>query len=78
MVREALQLLQRLRDFPFFGDWERAIADKGINELEHGHYSFAVSVNDRDDAVRVSDIAEPYGAHTFNYFGKWINEQLTK
>jgi hypothetical protein len=75
---EGVEMLQRLRDVAFFGDWERAVADKGVRELEQGHYSFAVEVKDRDDAVRVSDIAEGYGGHTFNYFGKWVNEQLTK
>jgi hypothetical protein len=76
--QDGVELLERLRDVAFFGDWERAVADKGIEELRKGHYSFAVAVHDRDDALRVSDIAEPYGGHTFNYFGKWVNEQLTK
>lgn len=76
--RDGIALLERLRDVAFFGDWERAVADKGIHELQHGHYSIAVGVSDRDEAVRISDIAEAYGGHTFNYFGKWVNEQLTK
>jgi hypothetical protein len=75
---DGVELLERLRDVAFFGDWERAVADKGIHELQQGHYSFAVAVRDRDEAVRVTDIAEPYGAHSLNYFGKWVNEQLTK
>jgi len=76
--QDGVEMLQRLRDVSFFGDWERAVADKGVRELEQGHYSFAVEVKDRDDAVRVSNIAEGCGGHTFNYFGKWVNEQLTK
>lgn len=75
---EGVEMLERLRDVAFFGDWERAVADKGIHELQQGHYSFAVAVNDRDEALRVSDISEPYGGHSLNYFGKWINVQLTK
>ena len=75
---DGVEMLERLRDVAFFGDWERAVADKGITELERGNYSFAVEVNDRDEAVRISDIAEPFGGHTINYFGKWVNEQLTK
>jgi hypothetical protein len=75
---DGVEMLERLRDVAFFGDWERAVADKGIDELEHGHYSLAVAVGNRDEAVRVADIAEPYGGHSFNYFGKWVNEQLTK
>jgi hypothetical protein len=76
--QDGINLLERLRELAFFGDWERAIADKGISELEDGHYALAVKVKNRDDAVRVADIAELSGGHTFNYFGKWFNEQLTK
>src|ERR1700727_2543017 len=64
---DGVEMLERLRDVAFFGDWERAVADKGITELERGNYSFAVEVNDRDEAVRISDIAEPFGGHTINY-----------
>ncbi len=76
--RDGIDLLERLRDVAFFGDWERAVADKGIAELELGHYSFAVAVKDRDEALRISDLVEPYGGHSMNYFGTWVNEQLTK
>ncbi len=76
--RDGVDMLERLRDVAFFGDWERAVADKGIAELELGHYSFAVAVKDRDEALRISDLVEPYGGHSINYFGKWVNEQLTK
>jgi hypothetical protein len=75
---DGVELLERLRDVAFFGDWERAVADKGITELEEGHYSFAVDVSGREDALRISNIAEPFGGHSINYFGKWVNEQLTK
>jgi len=76
--RDGVEMLERLRDVAFFGDWERAVADQCIHELKRGHYAFSVAVGDRDEAIRVSDIAEPYGGHSFNYFGKWVNEQLTK
>jgi hypothetical protein len=76
--RDGVDMLERLRDVAFFGDFERAVADKGIHELEKGHYSLAVAVKDRDEGVRVADIAEPLGGHSFTYFGKWVNEQLTR
>ena len=41
---EGVEMLERLRDIPFFGDFERAVADKGIHELQKGHYSLAVTV----------------------------------
>jgi hypothetical protein len=75
---DGIDLLERLRDVAFFGDWERAVADKGIAELEEGHYTFAVAVHNRDEALKIADLVEPYGGHSINYFGNWINEQLTK
>jgi len=75
---DGIEMLQHLREVAFFGDWERAVADEAISELEAGHYSLAVSVKNRDEAVRVADIAEPLGGHGFTYFGRWVNEQLTK
>lgn len=75
---DGIEMLERLRDVAFFGDWERAVVDRAITELNLGHYSLAVAVNDREEAMRVASIATPRGAHSFNYFGTWVNEQLTK
>jgi hypothetical protein len=75
---DGIQMLEHLRQTLFFGDFERAVADFGIQELQNGHYSVSVAVKDRDDAVRIAQIAEANGGHTFTYFGKWVNEQLTK
>jgi hypothetical protein len=75
---EGIQMLEGLRKILFFGDFERAVADFGIQELENGHYSVSVAVKDRDEALRITNIAEANGGHSFTYFGKWVNEQLTK
>ena len=75
---DGIQMLEHLRSIPFFGDFERAIADFGVQELQNGHYSVSVAVKDRDEALRVTNIAEAHGGHSFTYFGKWANEQLTK
>ena len=48
---EGVEMLERLRDVAFFGDFERTIADKGVHELQKGHYSLAVAVSDRDEGV---------------------------
>lgn len=76
--KDGIHLLQRLRGVSFFGDWERAVVDEGIAELEKGHISIAVYVDSLDEATRVANLATPLGGHGFNYFGAWINEQLTK
>jgi hypothetical protein len=75
---DGLQMLEELRKVAFFGDFERAVVDFGMQELQNGHYSMNVAVKDRDEAVRVTNIAEANGGHSFTYFGKWVNEQLTK
>ena len=75
---DGIALLERQRGVFFFGDSERAVIDLGIDELQKGHLSIAVNVENRDAAVRVANIAVPNGGHTFNYFGVWVNEQLTK
>jgi hypothetical protein len=75
---DGIQMLEGLREVLFFGDFERAVADFGVQELQNGHYSVSVAVKDRDEAVRVANMAEANGGHSFTYFGKWVNEQLTK
>jgi hypothetical protein len=75
---DGIQMLEGLREVPFFGDFERAVADFGIQELQNGHYSMNVAVKDRDEALHVTNIGESNGGHSFTYFGKWMNEQLTK
>jgi hypothetical protein len=75
---DGIQMLEALRRTLFFGDFERAVADFGIQQLQDGHYSVSVAVKDRDEALRVTSIAQANGGHSFTYFGKWVNEQLTK
>ena len=75
---DGIQMLEALRKVAFFGDFERAVIDFGVQELQNGHYSMNVAANDRDEALRVANIAEANGGHSFTYFGKWANEQLTK
>ena len=75
---DGIQLLESLRQKLFFGDFERAVADFGIQQLQDGHYSLSVAIKDRDDALRVTNIAQANGGHSFTYFGTWVNEQLTK
>jgi hypothetical protein len=75
---DGIQLLEHLRGKHFFGDFERAVADFGVQELKNGHYSVSIAVKDREEALRVANIAQAHGGHTFTYFGKWVNEQLTK
>ena len=75
---DGIDLLKRLRDTFQFGDGENAIEEFAMNELRAGHYAFGVEVENREDAMRVVNWLQPLGAHSFSYFGQWVNERLTK
>jgi len=75
---DGIAMLQRLQNTFNFGDGEDAIMELSIKELEAGHYALCIEANDRAAALRVASLAEPLGAHSFSYFGIWMNERLTR
>ena len=75
---DGVDMLERLQETFNFGDGEDAIMEFSIKELEKGHYALGIEAEDRDDAMRVVNLAEPLGAHSFSYFGTWVNERLTR
>jgi hypothetical protein len=75
---EGIELVhQEDRKF-YFGDGEDSLLDHALQELEDGNYLLGIEVADRDEALRVLQLAEPAGARRFSYFGTWINERMTK
>jgi hypothetical protein len=75
---DGVDMLERLQETFNFGDGEDAIMEFSIKELQEGHYALGIEAGDRDDAMRVARLAEPLGAHSFSYFGTWVNERLTR
>jgi hypothetical protein len=75
---DGVDMLERLQDTFNFGDGEDALMEFSIKELQAGHYAIGVEAKDRDDALRVASLTEPLGAHSFSYFGTWVNERLTR
>jgi hypothetical protein len=75
---EGIDMLQRLQKGFNFGDGEDSIMEFSIEELRAGHYALGVEVEDRAGALRVIDLTTPLGAHSFGYFGTWVNERLTR
>ena len=73
-----VDMLERLQEMFNFGDGEDALMELSIKELGAGHYLLSVRVEDQADAVRVASLSEPLGAHSFSYFGTWVNERLTR
>lgn len=73
-----LDLLEQLQETFHFGDGEDAIMELAKKELELGHYAMGIEAKDRDDALKIIGISEPLGAHSFSYFGRWVNERLTR
>jgi len=74
---DGIAMLERLQKTFNFGDGEDAIVEFSIKELQAGHYALCIEANDRAAALRAASLAEPLGAHTFSYFGIWVNERLT-
>jgi hypothetical protein len=75
---DGIQVLERLRETFSFGDGEDAIVEFAIKELRAGHYALRIKAEDREEAVRAAGLSEPLGAHSFSYFGTWVNERLTR
>ena len=75
---DGVDMLERLQETFNFGDGEDAIMEFSIKELQEGHYALGIEAEDRDEAMRVASLAEPLGAHSFSFFGTWVNERLTR
>jgi hypothetical protein len=74
---EGVHLLKRLEGF-FFSDAELGLIKFSEQQLRLGHYGLGIEVEDRDEAVRVTSLCTPLGGHSFDYFGTWFNERLTR
>jgi hypothetical protein len=77
-AEDGVDMLERLQKTFNFGDGEDAIIEFSIKELRAGHYALGIQAKDRAAAVRVANLLEPLGAHSFSYFGTWVNERLTR
>lgn len=74
---DGIEMLKRQKKKFFFGDGEDAIIEFALEELRLGHYGLGIEVKDRASALQVINLTEPLGAHSFSYFGSWVNERLT-
>jgi hypothetical protein len=75
---DGIEMLKRLQTKFNFGDGEDALMEFSIKELRAGHYALGIGVEDRASALRIASLSEPLGAHSFSYFGTWVNERLTR
>ena len=75
---DGIEMLQRLQKTFNFGDGEDTIMEFAIKELRAGHYALCIEANDRSAALRAASLSESLGAHSFSYFGTWVNERLTR
>jgi len=74
---DGIEMLKRLQKKFFFGDGEDALIQFSLKELRAGHFGLGIEVKDRESALEVISLTEPLGAHSFSYFGSWVNERLT-
>ena len=77
-AEDGVDLLERLQKTFNFGDGEDAVIEFSIKELRAGHYALGIRAKNRADALRATSLLEPLGAHSFSYFGTWVNERLTR
>ena len=75
---DGVDMLERMQEMFNFGDGEDAVMEFSIKELQQGHYALGIEAKDREDAMRVARLSEPLCAHSFSYFGTWVNERLTR
>jgi len=75
---EGIDRLTHLDEEFFFSDPEYRVIEFGLKELEAGHFSIGVEVEDRDAAARITDLATSVGGHSFQYIGVWVSERLSK
>lgn len=75
---DGIEMLERLQESFNFGDGEDAIMEFSLQELRAGHYALGIEAKDRAAALRAANLSEPFGAHSFSYFGTWVNERLTR
>ena len=75
---EGIEMLSRQKEAFNFGDGEDAMVELSLRELRAGHYAIGVDAKDRAGALQAASISEPFGAHSFSYFGTWVNERLTR
>jgi hypothetical protein len=75
---DGVRVLEGLNDSFFFSDPEYQFVARGLNELREGHYALAVEVDDKEDAVKITELVTPLGGHSFRYFGFWVSERLSK
>ena len=72
-----IEILNRTLGEFFFGDGEDSVLVSGLEELRNGHVVIDVRVHDREEAVRIVNLAAGVGGRTFTYFGTLMNEQLS-
>jgi hypothetical protein len=75
---DGVDMVERLQAAFNFGDGEDAFMESSLEELQAGHYAISIKAEDRADALRAASVTEPLGAHSFSYFGTWVNERLTR
>lgn len=73
-----IERLKNLDNSFFFSDPEYQVIEFGLKELEAGHYSVGVEVDDRDSAAALTEMATRLGGHSFQYIGPWVSERFTK
>ncbi len=74
---EGIRLLEPEEDSFEFGEAESRMMHNSMDQLRRGHYRLEIAVENRDEALRITRLISPYGAHTLGYYGSVLSELLT-
>jgi hypothetical protein len=74
---EGIHILEPDEDAFEFGEAESRMMHNSMIQLREGHYRLEIAVANREEALRVTRLITPHGAHTVGYYGSVVSELLT-
>lgn len=74
---DGIQLLKRMMRDSLWGEADQTVLQRGLKELELGHYVLIIQVNDREEGLVAAKAAAQHGGHSFTHFGALVDDQLT-
>lgn len=61
-----------------WGEEVQKMISEGARERQEGHVILCVDADDRDEGMRIAQIASAQGGHGFVHFGEFVDERLTR
>jgi hypothetical protein len=75
---DGIELFKTMMGRSSWGEEAEDSLKQGVVEMEQGHSTIIIEVQDRDAAVVAANLSAHHGGHGFRHFGLLIDERLTK